>query len=415
MPRHPLVRRSLGGWIASLVVAFIAIACGNAPRDDVGNNDDDASTQQDPKVIVDATTHYQTLEGFGAAVAWYHQLYTQHPNREQLKSVLFGELGLDILRLRNQYRPETPNPDPESLEIHADATESLGHPPRVLLSSWSPPAALKANGATDCKNLDPTCTLNKDAEGNYVYTAFGKYWADALEAYRVAGLDPYYISIQNEPDFTPDRSAWEACRFDPEQSENYPGYDQALDAVTQAFEARGLSARLLGPESAQIGSAQVQRYLDRLDTEKLYGAAFHLYGGGSWSAPATYRAALAAIGADAPDLPRFQTEFSPTSSDGAANAAGFEVAWLIHENLTAASGSAYLHWELFWPTSGLVSIENPKTPEKFTTPEGFTKIPPTTRYGTTASTPNPATLGCRSPRTVPRSWPRASRVKMSRP
>jgi glucuronoarabinoxylan endo-1,4-beta-xylanase len=375
MPRPFLVRHSLGGRLLLVVIAFVTSACGSATKSDDADDGDASTVQEDPTVVVDVAKHHQVLEGFGAAVAWYHQLYTQHSNREQLKRVLFEELGLDILRLRNLYRPDSPGPDPESLEIFADATQSLGHPPRVLLSSWSPPAELKANGATDCKNLDPTCTLRKDADGNYVYAAFGAYWADSLEAYRAAGLDPYYVSIQNEPDFTPNQSAWEACRFDPEASETYPGYDQALDAVTEAFEARGLSARLLGPESAQIGSGRVQQYLEHLDTEKLYGAAFHLYGGGSWSAPATYRAALAAIGADASDLPRFQTEFSPTNSDGAANDTGFEVAWLIHEHLTAASGAAYLHWELFWPTSGLVSIENPKSPESFTTPEGFTRRP----------------------------------------
>jgi glucuronoarabinoxylan endo-1,4-beta-xylanase len=378
MARLSLLRRGLRVRYAFIVPTFAVAACGGARA----NYEDDDETEkpstasEDPRVIVDTQTRYQELEGFGAAVAWYHQHYTRHPNREQLKNVLFRELGLDILRLRNQHRPSAAGPDDESLEIYEDAVGSLGHPPRVLLSSWSPPADLKANGATDCKDLQTDCTLRKDAEGTYVYDAFGEYWADALEAYRIAGLDPYYISIQNEPDYTPEGYGWEACRFDAEESELYPGYDRALDAVTRAFDARGLSTRLLGPENAQIGSGRVQRYVDRLDTNSLYGAAFHLYGGGSWSAPASYRAALSAIGSEYPDLPRFQTEFSPTTSSGAAaNEAGFEVASLIHEHLTAASGSAYLHWELFWPTSGLVSIENPANAAAFTSPDGFTINP----------------------------------------
>lgn len=53
---------------------------------------------------VDISITYQTLEGFGAAIAWYDNWLTGHPNKSELYKTLFFDLGLDILRLRNQYR-----------------------------------------------------------------------------------------------------------------------------------------------------------------------------------------------------------------------------------------------------------------------------------------------------------------------
>jgi glucuronoarabinoxylan endo-1,4-beta-xylanase len=365
--------------LATLFGLTLTVACGGArPSYDDGTNEEvDAATppaKTDPIVTVNTGEKLQTLEGFGAAVAWYQDWYTDHPNRAKLRNVLFSDLGLDILRLRNQYRVAGTDPDPGGLAIYKDAEQSLGHAPRVLLTSWTPPASLKANATTDCVNEDPTCTLKKDENGDYVYEAFGEYWADALEAYRAIGLDPYYISIQNEPDYTPDANSWEACRFDATESEVYPGYDRAFAAVVDSLEARGLTARLLGAETAQVSNNRVERYVAGLDQSQLYGVAHHLYGGGQWANPTSYEPAFTAIAETLKDLPRFQTEFSPTGGAD-PNDSGFEVAWLIHESLAVEGASAYLHWDLFWPSSGLVSVANPYDKSKWTNDDGFALNP----------------------------------------
>jgi glucuronoarabinoxylan endo-1,4-beta-xylanase len=54
-------------------------------------------------VTIDPGTTYQTLEGFGAAAAWYAGWIPAHPNKTELYDVLFNDLGLDIIRFRNTY------------------------------------------------------------------------------------------------------------------------------------------------------------------------------------------------------------------------------------------------------------------------------------------------------------------------
>ena len=98
---------------------------------------------------VDVSTVYQQLEGFGASVAWYENSLITHPLDDELYDILFGELGLDIYRVRNAY-----DQDGGAAYIYRsdriidEAEESLGHPIKVMISSWSPPDYLKSNGST---------------------------------------------------------------------------------------------------------------------------------------------------------------------------------------------------------------------------------------------------------------------------
>ncbi|HEX3045334.1 MAG TPA: hypothetical protein VHY08_11295, partial [Bacillota bacterium] len=94
---------------------------------------------------VNVNITYQTLEGFGAAVAWMQEWLTEHPNKVEIYDLLFNGLGLDIYRFRNQYR-NTADFDQGTTEILKMAQASLGHPIKTLLCSWSPPADLKVGG-----------------------------------------------------------------------------------------------------------------------------------------------------------------------------------------------------------------------------------------------------------------------------
>lgn len=112
---------------------------------------------------------HQTLEGFGASVAWHQEKIVGDHAPAGIYDILFPELGLDILRLRNRYRRSKPDDGDlsQEVEILRRGTAALGHPPRIMLSSWSPPAALKADGHEDCHgNRD--CTLAKE-NGRFVY------------------------------------------------------------------------------------------------------------------------------------------------------------------------------------------------------------------------------------------------------
>lgn len=335
---------------AWLLPTALLLGCGPSTSDPgLGRT----QTSLDVSVSIDLTERHQTLEGFGAAVAWYDNWLTEHPNKAELYELLFKELGLDILRLRNRFRYQ----DEfwvESQEIVAEGTRSLGRDLTILMSSWSPPPNLKSSGQTDCTS-NVSCTLLRDA-GEFPYAAFAEYWNDSLDAYAELGIVPKYISIQNEPDYHP--NGWEGCMFAATETADLPGYDRALEAVHGLVSQRENPPRILGPETIGITRGKVQGYTDAMNVGLLDGIAHHLYDGSTWQSPDDFTLALQSL--RAMNLPVFQTEFSVPESDGSA----FETAWLIHNSLTHADAVAYVYWDLIWSwqndrEDGLVALELP--------------------------------------------------------
>ncbi|HEU5076500.1 MAG TPA: hypothetical protein VFU02_20055, partial [Polyangiaceae bacterium] len=198
-------------------------------------------TSLDVSIGVNLSERHQTLEGFGAAVAWYDNWLTEHPNKAELYELIFDELGIDILRLRNRFRYQAEFAV-ESQEIVAEGSRSLGRDLTVLMSSWSPPPDLKSSGQTDCTD-QVSCTLIREGDG-FPYEAFADYWNDSLDAYAALGIVPKFISIQNEPDYHP--NGWEGCMFAATETPDLPGYDRALEAVHTLLNQREAPPQLLG-------------------------------------------------------------------------------------------------------------------------------------------------------------------------
>ncbi|MHC5214919.1 MAG: hypothetical protein ACYSOO_10095, partial [Planctomycetota bacterium] len=169
---------------------------------------------------VNATTAHQMIEGFGAAGAWYDpQLVTLGQSQPAVYDVLFGDLGLDIYRLRNKYAQDGDTDYmSNSSTIITNAEASLGRPLKILMSAWSPPAYLKSNGETGNGG-----TLI-GGPNNYDYAGLATWWADSITAWSSPpyGVDADYISIQNEPDWTATR---DTCRYDPTENSTNAGYD----------------------------------------------------------------------------------------------------------------------------------------------------------------------------------------------
>ncbi len=314
-------------------------------------------------VHVEAEVSYQTLEGFGASVGWYENLLIDNPHKAEIYDVIFEELGLDILRLRNRYRGEAEDFDSAAAELVEAATESLGRAPRVLLSSWSPPRALKANDREDCSG-ESTCTLAKDENG-FVYDAFADYWMESLAAYAQLGVVPEWISIQNEPDFIP--PSWEGCKFAASETSQYPGYGVALERVHERLQELENPPKLLGPETLGLHWNKLEVYGPELDIDLLDGIAHHLYEGDAWEDPDLYIDPMRAARMQFPDKPKFQTEFSIPGHD-----AYIETAWLIHNSLVEEHVASYLHWDLIWQWGdGLVALESPGSPGTWKTEKGY--------------------------------------------
>jgi glucuronoarabinoxylan endo-1,4-beta-xylanase len=347
------MRRDRLAWTA-LVGASVATSAG------CGAPSSSASGQAGGPVTIDTGTVHQTLEGFGAAVAWYQNTLVEHPRKAEIYELVFAELGLDLLRLRNRHqRIESDSSDlgPEA-EIVEQATQSLGRTPQVLLTSWSPPATLKANAHENCSgNRD--CTLRRDA-GQFVYEQFADYWYDSLETYARVGIVPDFVSIQNEPDFIP--NGWEGCGFSPTETEELPGYDQALVAVHERLSTLASPPRLLGPEVLGVHWGNLQEFTSAMDRSRVYALAHHLYeqgGDGVWDwkspGPESYVDEMWAAARTADGAPIFQTEFQ--TDDDNFTEGGFETAWLIHNCMAHEDAAAFLYWNLVWPDSGLVALQ----------------------------------------------------------
>lgn len=309
-------------------------------------------------VSVDLERRYQTLVGFGASTAWYHDRITGK-TPDGLYQVLFPELGLDVLRLRNRYlRSETNDRNLKTeVEILKRATEALGHRPLILITSWSPPSHLKASGKERCKGEDQ-CTLAKK-NGTFVYEEFGQYWADSLAHYQSMGISPDFISMQNEPDFIP--PDWEGCKFEPSETAKFPGYGKALDVVHGKLAQLPHRPQMIGPELLGIHYNKMPKFLAGLDVRKLDAVSHHLYERGNdgvWDwrdpGPDSYADEMRDIAATT-QMPRYQTEFQTDEDEGFDG--GLETAWLIQNSLVHEGVSMFLYWDLIWDgNAGLVGL-----------------------------------------------------------
>jgi len=314
-------------------------------------------------VTLDPAERHQTLAGFGASIAWYQGKLVPTPP-DGAYQMLFPDLGLDILRLRNRQGRVVKREDgnvAEDVEIYRKATAALGHAPKVLLSSWSPPATLKANKAEDCHgNAD--CTLAKE-NGRFVYDKFAEWWRTSVAYYQSQGIDPDWISIENEPSFLP--PSWEGCKFDPTETADYPGYDKALAAVHAALAKLPKPPAMIGPEVLGIHHGLLEKYVKPMNLDLVAGIAHHIYEKGDdnvWDyldpGPDSFigeMQAAAKLGTAA-GKPLFQTEFG-TEGDG-GTLGGFETALLIHHSLVEEGVVAFLWWDLYWVHGGgLVDID----------------------------------------------------------
>ena len=353
-----LVARSTSGYVGVSGNAVV----GNASASNATAFALAATPDSMPRVEVDFANPRQKIDGFGAADAFYTNWLTAHPNKEQIYALLFGReaLGASILRLQNIYGQNQRTPfDPDAAEVVAKANQYRGSPITVLMSSWSPPASLKASGQVSCNGnqTEPGCTLAK-VNGGYNYTGFAQYWFDSLNAYAGLGVTPDYISLQNEPDWTP---GYVGCRFDPTEQPGgiYAGYKQALDAVYAKLQTMTNPPAMVGPEVIGLGYNIPENYLAALDTDELGemdAVAHHLYHGGDSAAPDSFDGSMLQLVGAAPGKELWETEFDHNpDQNGAMN-----TAWLIHDAMATEEASAYLYWSYFWPdTNQLVYIDNP--------------------------------------------------------
>jgi len=210
-------------------------------------------------LTVTPATTYQTIEGFGGAMTWYSSsiLNASTATQTQLYQLLFNDLGLDILRLKNWYFPTNYPTDKTTNNLTDNSSYNAGvqffkqakaiNPNiDVLLCSWTPPAYLKSNDSLNAG------TLKKDGNGKFMYSQYAQYWNDILTAYSNSGMNPDFISIQNEPGFI--NTGWETCGWRPSETSSFPSYTIGFDSVYTRVKKLTNQPKMIGPEVENIGT-----------------------------------------------------------------------------------------------------------------------------------------------------------------
>lgn len=347
---------------APLLIMGSLLLISNGCKKDNNPADDNPVVTKEFDLSIDPGTQFQTVEGFGASLAYYENWLTAHPNKKEIYDAVFGELSLDILRVRNAYGYDDGMVGRVSEFVQAAET-SLGKPIKVLSTSWGPPAYVKSNN--DRTHGGTIKYSISDSKVQFNYPGFADWWKGALDGYNNNGVYPTYISIQNEPDFTSD---YESCRFDPTEkitgTDTLAGYDKALEAVYNMINGRTVKPELLGPESVGVGYNVVENYINALNTSYLYGIAHHLYHGVDENDPYS-STDIAKAGALHPEIPHFQTEYNRGD--------WFSLAGLIYKSFNDENVVAYLYWDLIWSGSGLVSLDNPWDQGSWSNSKGYTK------------------------------------------
>ncbi len=305
---------------------------------------------------------YQTVTGFGASLAFYENWLTAHPKKAEIYDVIFRELSLDILRVRNTFDYENTMIG-RVKEFYEAARKSLGKPIDVMVTSWGPPAYLKSNNSVSNGG-----TLKYSGSGGRVtfrYDEFARWWSRSLDNYISNGIFPAYISIQNEPDW---KASYESCLLKPSETitatDTVAGYNKALAAVYDTLAKRSVRPRILGPECIGIGYNAVENYVNALDIRKLDGIAHHLYHGADETDP-YISDNFTKVGKFRPEVPHFQTEYS--------RGEWFPLAGMIYKTFNDENAVAYFFWDLIWDNGGLVDLDFPWDSNRWSNPKGYTR------------------------------------------
>lgn len=298
-------RRLIGAVLAAAgALGGVAQARSPAPRPSVTAWQTDPATEQrlapvtvtrgpaaGPRITVDPSRRFQSIVGFGASITDASAILIQQlpPSRraallDELFGVGRGRLGLNFTRLTigasdfspthysfNDMPPGARDPELRHFSIAPNRTTVLPtvrHALRinpglvVMASPWSPPGWMKTGGSMIGG------TLRDDA-----YDVYARYFVRYLQAYAAEGVRIRYLTIQNEPDFSP--GDYPGMRW--------PATDRARFVgghLGPALAAARLDTRILEwdhnwdqpqqPETV-LGDPRAARYV--------HGIAWHCYGG----------------------------------------------------------------------------------------------------------------------------------------
>ncbi|MES2308390.1 MAG: glycoside hydrolase, partial [Verrucomicrobiota bacterium] len=204
-------------------------------------------------------TPLQSIDGFGACTAWYvkdtHGLSTT--KQDQVFNALYSlktGAGLSMLRMRIPFEFEqtagTYTPSALANDVwFAQRAKGLGVS-TVWATPWSPPAWMKTTNTV--------LGWSGSADG-YLKTANYQDFANFLAQYwkefkTQSGISLDYISVQNEPDYSP--GSYEGCRY---STSNFHDFILKLGPT---FASQGVATGIIMPETSTWNDYQTQTSLN---------------------------------------------------------------------------------------------------------------------------------------------------------
>ncbi len=304
-------------------------------------------------VFVDETQTYQPIEGFGAdftdsAAYLLNEVATLSARTNAMNSLFTrngGGIGVsftrnpmgasDLTRFDYSYDDLSPGQTDTNLILFSIAHDLVDIIPleqqalqlntnlTIMANPWSPPGWMKLCGSMI--NGTSTNTLLPS-----MYTPFAMYFVKYIQAYQTNGISIKYISLQNEPLYTPD---------------DYPGMYMAAptqlvvlrDYVLPALAASNLTTKVLVYDHNwdQPGYPETV-FLDPtvLASSQVAGTAWHGYAG----TPGV----MLTLAGEYPTKGNYQTEHSGGTWVGDQVKADFEE--ITH--VLRSWGRAYVKWSL---------------------------------------------------------------------
>jgi len=193
-----------------------------------------AAQENNATVIVDSSTPYQKITGFGGFVC-NGQFQYGWMTTDEIKK-LWGkdsEAGYNIMRL---YIPSGESSFSQTLSA-AQMAKSLG----IILfaSPWSMPAAWKTHNTTNSQYKDNNGVVQKNYLQEAHYVDYANYLNDYVSYLRKNGVELDAISIQNEPDAEVD---YAGCYWTPTQLNSFIAkYGNLISCKIIAPESMGMT------------------------------------------------------------------------------------------------------------------------------------------------------------------------------
>ena len=242
-----------------------------------------------PRLWVDETRTFQTMEGFGgafteaAATTWQRLSSAQQeaflrdcfcPAQGHGYTLCRVHMNSCDFSLGHYAHADTPGDvglqdfsidrDRQALLPMIRAAQRLaGRPIQLLVSPWSPPAWMKTNGRMN--------------DGGGLKPEYRRAWADCfvrfIQAYAAEGVPVWGVSVQNEPEA---RQRWDSCLYTAEEERDF-----VRDFLGPTLAAAGLAdVRIViwdHNRDVMVERASVI-YADAEAARYVWGTGFHWYG-----------------------------------------------------------------------------------------------------------------------------------------